>query len=120
MSHNGTHMMGFAFVSSAAEREYKKQPEAIQDTFGKALRVIQYHEKPENLPIEYLDSVGAGVVELKINGSPAYRCVYVTKYQNAVIILHTFVKTTEGVDQKAMAVARKRLKELKSELGIPA
>lgn len=107
-------ILRFAFVNDAAEREYKKLPEFIQDEFGKDLRKIQFAEKPSQ-PITYLDSVGAGVVELKINGSPAYRCVYVTKYMNAVVVLHSFEKTTNGTDKQAMKVMTQRLKELKAE-----
>jgi len=105
----------FAFVSDAAEREYKDLPEDIQDEFGKDLRRIQFGQDPE-LTIEHLNSVGAGVVELKINGSPAFRCVYVTKYLDTVVVLHSFTKTTNGVDQKAMKTAKQRLKDLKAEL----
>jgi len=105
----------FAFVNDAAEREYKKLPENIQDEFGKGLRRIQYGNDPE-LPISYLDNVGAGVIELKINGSPAYRCLYITKYIDTVIVLHSFTKTTNGVDQQAMNLATQRLKELKADL----
>lgn len=104
-------MKKFAFVSDAAEREYKALPDKIQDEFGKGLRYIQFGETPA-LPIEHLDSVGAGVIELKINGSPAYRCIYISKYQNTIVVLHSFTKTTNGVDQKAMALAKKRLKTL--------
>lgn len=108
-------MKRFAFVSDAAEREYKDLPEDIQDEFGKDLRRIQFGQDPE-LTIEHLNSVGAGVVELKINGSPAFRCVYVTKYLDTVVVLHSFTKTTNGVDQKAMKTAKQRLKDLKAEL----
>ena len=108
-------MKRFAFVSDAAEREYKDLPEYIQDEFGKDLRRIQYGQDPE-LTIEHLNSVGAGVVELKINGSPAFRCVYVTKYLDTVVVLHSFTKTTNGVDRKAMKIAEQRLKDLKAEL----
>jgi phage-related protein len=55
-------------------------------------------------------------VELIINGSPAFRCIYVAKYAGLVVVLHSFIKTTNGVDRKAMAVAQARLKELKIEL----
>ena len=109
-------MLEFAFCGDAAEREYKELPSSVQDDFGKAIRRIQYHEKPI-LPVTHLNSIGSGVMELKINGSPAYRCVYVTKYMGAVIVLHSFVKTTNGVDRKAMTVAESRLKELKAEVG---
>ena len=105
----------FAFINDAAEREYKKLPSAVQDDFGKDLRKIQFGEKPIK-PITYLDGIGAGVIELKINGSPAYRCVYVAKYMNTVIILHSFEKTTNNTDKKAMEVVKQRLKELKQQL----
>lgn len=108
-------MLKFAFVSDAAEREYKSFPEDIQDTFGKDLRRLQFGETPKQ-PIQPLGSIGAGVVELKINGHPAYRCVYVTKYMDAVIVLHSFEKTTNGVDRPAMKVATQRLKELLAQI----
>jgi phage-related protein len=110
-------MRQFAFINEAAEREYKDLPECIQDEFGKDLRRIQYGETP-SLPIKHLASVGAGVIELIINGSPAFRCLYVTKYEDTVIVIHSFTKTTNGVDQHAMKVAEQRLKALKAELGI--
>jgi phage-related protein len=110
-------MRQFAFINEAAEREFKDLPECIQDEFGKDLRRIQYGETP-SLPIKHLTSVGAGVVELIINGSPAFRCLYVTKYEDTVIVIHSFTKTTNGVDQHAMKVAEQRLKALKAELGI--
>lgn len=102
-------MKKFAFINDAAEREYKKLPDEIQDEFGKELRRIQYGQDPE-LPMEYLNSIGAGVIELKINGSPAFRCVYITKYMDAVIVLYSFTKTTNGVDRQAMKVAEQRLR----------
>ncbi len=57
-------MKRFAFISDAAEKEYKNLPDNIQDEFGKDLRRIQFGQDPE-LPIEYLNSVAAGVIELK-------------------------------------------------------
>lgn len=105
----------FAFVNDAAEREYKALPADVQDEFGKDLRRIQYGQSPE-LPIDYLDSIGIGVIELKINGSPAYRSIYVTKYLDTVIVLHSFRKTTNGVDRKAKRVAETRLKALMADV----
>jgi phage-related protein len=110
-----TKMKKFAFVNEAAEREYKDLPDKIQDEFGKDLRRIQFGEEPR-LSITHLDSVGAGVIELRKNGSPAFRCIYVAKYENTVIVLHAFAKTTNGVDRQAMKVAEQRLKELLAEI----
>ena len=57
-----------------------------------------------------------GVIELKINGSPAFRCVYIAKFENTVFVLHSFEKTTNEVDKKAMETLLDRYKELKIEL----
>jgi len=108
-------MLKFGFVNEAAKREYMDLPAGIQDTFGKDLRLIQFMEEPLS-PINYLKGIDVGVIELKINGRPAYRCVYVTKYMSTVFVLHSFVKTTNGVDRPAMKLAEARLKELKAEV----
>lgn len=109
-------MKKFAFVSPAAEREYKALPEEIQNEFGKDLRRIQFGQDPELSIKQLTESVGAGAIELIINGSPAYRCVYIAKYADMIVVLHAFVKTTNRTDRHAMAVAIDRLKELKTEL----
>jgi len=107
---------GFAFVSNAAEKEYKDLPDSVQDEFGKSLRYIQFGYDPL-LPVKNIgSSVGAGAIELIINGSPAFRCVYIVKYADTVFVLHSFTKTTNIVDRPAMEVAKKRLNELKKEL----
>lgn len=105
----------FAFVNDAAEREYKALPKDVQTQFGTSLRAVQDNKKPF-LQIDYLSDIGAGVIELKINGSPAFRCVYIAKYLDTVIVLHSFEKTTNGVDKQAMKTVEKRYKELQSEL----
>jgi len=42
--------------------------------------------------------------------------LYIAKYLETVIVLHSFTKTTNGVDRKAMNVAQARFKELKTIL----
>lgn len=108
-------MKRFAFVSEAATREYRDLPGWVQDEFGKDLMRVQYGGDPE-LAIKQLSSIGAGAIELIINGSPAFRCIYIAKYADTIFVLHSFVKTTNRTDRHAMAVAEDRLKELKSEL----
>ena len=108
-------MKNFAFANGAAKREYQDLPKEIQQQFGTSLRAIQNDKKPF-LPIQTLESIGAGVIELKINGSPAFRCVYIAKFLDAVVVLHSFEKTTNGVDRQAMKTVEKRYKELKAEI----
>jgi len=107
---------GFGFVSDAAEREYKEFSKETLQVFGTSLRAIQEGKRPF-IPITNIkESVGKGAFELKIQGSPAIRCVYVAKFEDTVFVLHTFEKTTDGVDKQAMQVAKQRYKELMAEL----
>jgi phage-related protein len=106
----------FAFVSEAAKREYMDLPKEIQTEFGISLRAVQENKKPFLDVTSLSSSVGPGTIELKINGSPAFRSVYIAKYENTVFVLHSFEKTTNGVDKQAMKTAKARYKELISEL----
>jgi phage-related protein len=102
-------MKQFEFVSHAAYRDYMDLPVDIRSQFGSDLNNVQAGEDPFS-EFKYLTSVGAGVIELIENGSPAYRAVYCAKYADTVFILHAFTKTTNGVDNKAMETARQRYK----------
>ncbi|MFO0130313.1 MAG: type II toxin-antitoxin system RelE/ParE family toxin, partial [Pseudanabaena sp.] len=46
----------------------------------------------------------------------AFRCVYIAKFLDTVVVLHSFEKTTNGVDRQAMKTIEKRYKELKAEI----
>lgn len=105
-----------SFVSAAARREFGKMPDEVQDDFTADLTALWQGRTPFRETRNISSSVGPGAIELKINGSPAYRCVYVAKFENRIYILHTFEKTAEGVDKQAMKVAKERYKLLKKEV----
>lgn len=111
-------LMKFAFVNAAARREYLDLPDEVKSEFGTSLRAVQENKKPF-LPITPLPGLGAGVIELKINGSPAFRCVYIAKHFDTVFVLHSFEKTTNGIDRQAMKTTLARYKELRAELRKP-
>lgn len=64
------------------------------------------------LRISHLTDVGSGVIELKRNGSPAYRCVYYSKLPGHIVVLHVTAKTTNGSDAQLKRTAKKRLKDV--------
>lgn len=99
------------FVSAAAERDFNDLPLNIRERFVLDLKAISVGSKPFS-KFESLTSIGSGVIELKKNGSPAYRCVYVAKSKDVVYVLHAFTKTTNGVDRKAMATVASRYSEI--------
>ncbi|WP_166115321.1 type II toxin-antitoxin system RelE/ParE family toxin [Pseudoalteromonas sp. Z9A5] len=105
-------MKKFAFTSAAAEREFRNLPQKIKSRFALDIKALCQDEKPFS-PIKPLSSIGPGVIELKINGKPAFRCIYIAKFNDCITILHSFKKTTNGVDRPAMEVAKLRYKEFK-------
>jgi phage-related protein len=80
----------FHFVNKRAYREYLDIPHAERDQFG--------------------------VIQLSINGSPAYRVVYSVKYANRLDILHSWAKTSNHLDRPAMDVIKIRYQEMLNEL----
>lgn len=64
------------------------------------------------LKISHLTDVSPGVIELKRNGRPAYRCVYYSKLPGHIVVLHVTAKTTNGSDAQLKRTASKRLKDV--------
>jgi len=58
-----------------------------------------------------LHGLGHGVRELKLNGRPAYRLVYVIR-GNVIHILHAFSKTSTGTDRKHESTIKLRYSNL--------
>jgi phage-related protein len=100
-------------ASIAATRTFKALPKDKQEVFAKALTDIMNGRPPamKPKPLKGLGKNKTGVLELKINGSPAYRVVYVIK-AGVLYLLHAFTKTTNGVDKRAMDTVVKRYKEI--------
>lgn len=94
---------------SAKKREFQVLPREAYIQFALQLEEKIALGKAPTMPITHL---GDGMIELKINGSPAYRCVYTLKKPGQVVVLNTFVKTTNGPDHHNIEKARKRLKSV--------
>lgn len=57
-------------------------------------------------------TVGAGVVELRVEAEGAFRVLYVAKFPEAVYVLHAFQKKTRRTRQADVEVAPKRFRDL--------
>jgi phage-related protein len=101
----------FKPVNAQAIKALKSLPEWVQAAFVHALDSVFYWVDP-GMSIAHLTVIGPGVVELRINGRPAYRCVYRSKAPGQVDLLHAFVKTCQGPDKKNMATTASRYKLL--------
>ena len=94
-----------------AEKEFRKLPRKIQERFALDVDALKNGKKPFSETTNIRESVGPGAIELKRNGRPAHRLVYVED-EDAIYILHAFEKTTNDVDKPAMKTAKIRYKEM--------
>ena len=107
---NETLIRTIEFVSKAAKKDfYEVPPRQVLITF---ITQLEGRLALNLTPTILFDNLGDGVIELKINGSPAYRCVYTMKKPGRVVVLHTFAKTTNGPDVKNVKLAKQRAKKL--------
>jgi phage-related protein len=111
-------MKELRFINKQSLKEFKALPDHIQKRFALDLNAVCQDRQPFSKFKHISDSVGIGAIELIENGRPAYRTIYVAKYNDTVYILHSFTKTTNGVDRKAMATAKKRYKAMMVEAKI--
>lgn len=109
-------MKEFRFVNKQSLKDFKGLPENIQKRFALDLNAICQGKEPFSKYKHISDSVGVGAIELIENGRPAYRTIYVAKFKNTVYVLHSFTKTANGVDRKAMATAKERYKTMMQEV----
>lgn len=109
-------MKEYRFINKQSLKEFKALPEHIQRRFALDLNAICQGKEPFSKFKHLTDSVGVGAIELIENGRPAYRTIYVAKFEDTVYILHSFTKTTNGVDRKAMDTANKRYKTMLAEI----
>ena len=59
-----------------------------------------------------MNSVGAGVREIRIRSGGAWRVLYVAKFTDAVYVLHAFGKKTPSTTQTDLELAAKRFAEV--------
>lgn len=97
------------FYSAGTKREFNSLPEEHQISFLHNLDMVANGMDP-TLKIDHLEVTGAGVIELKINGRPAFRCIYYNKLPGQVVVLHATEKTTNGTDRKILKLVKQRLK----------
>lgn len=88
----------------------KTFPEEARRSAGHQLGLIQAGlEPPDWKPME---SVGAGVREIRIRAETSYRVLYVAKFSEAVYVLHAFVKKTQKTSKKDLDLSADRYKAL--------
>jgi len=77
---------------------------------GHQLGLVQAGLEP--LDWKPMESVGAGVKEIRIRVETSYRVLYVAKFNEAVYVLHAFVKKTQKTSRQDIDLSAERYKAL--------
>jgi len=90
--------------------EVKAFSDDAKRSAGHQLGLVQAGLEP--LDWKPMESVGAGVKEIRIRVETSYRVLYVAKFNEAVYVLHAFVKKTQKTSRQDIDLSAERYKAL--------
>lgn len=88
----------------------KGYPINVRREIGYNLDKIQRGLEPSDW--KSMVSVGQGVKEIRIHEENEYRILYIAKFEEAIYILHTFIKKTQQTSKKEIEISKQRYLEL--------
>ncbi len=101
------------FYSDKVELETLEFPPGILANFLHIAEMIEEFGPALGLP--YTRAIGEGLFEIRAKGAEGIgRSFFCTIKDKEIIILHSFIKKSQKIPQRALATARKRLKDVKS------
>jgi phage-related protein len=94
----------------------KSWPKSMQWDFGNSLREMQ-NGRPARLQVRPMQSIGAGVFELKdADEKTWYRMVYLARIEDTIYVLDCFEKDTAKTERKDLHTAAARLSQVKQRI----
>jgi phage-related protein len=96
------------FLGSSRD-DLRDMPESVRHAIGVELMTVQMGGVPSDF--KPIPSVGAGAYEIRVrDAAGAFRTVYVTKFADAIYVLHAFQKKTQKTATVDLELARRRYK----------
>ena len=94
------------------------QKELLQLPAGFVARFLRYAERMElygpDLGMPHTWAMGGGLFELRLKAAEGIvRVFYCTLVGRRIVMLHQFIKKSEETPRKELAIARRRMKEVK-------
>jgi phage-related protein len=89
-------------------------PENARRHAGQYLRMVQRGEEPPDW--KPMPSIGLGVAEIRIHTGVEHRVFYVTKFREAIYVLHAFQKRTRKTAKTDIDLGKRRYAKLIREL----
>ena len=94
----------------SSRKELAAFPDDARREAGFQLRMVQTGQAPHDW--KPMQSVGPGVMEIRVHRGGEFRVLYVARYREAVYVLHCFRKRTKRTSQADLATARRRYDEV--------
>jgi phage-related protein len=88
----------------------RRFPQAARREIGYQLSLIQAGRSASDW--KPIPLVGAGVIEIRVHVEGEYRVFYVAKFEDAVYVLHVFIKKTRKPFPLDVELGKKRYREL--------
>lgn len=96
-----------------SRRQISDFPEEARQRAGFELWEVQQGNDPSDW--KPMPTVGAGVKEIRVHANGEYRVLYVAKFEEAVYVLHAFVKKTQRTPKQDLEIAGARFRGLVEE-----
>lgn len=95
------------------------QNEILDLPAGFLARFLRYTDRMElygpDLGMPHTRAMGEGLFELRLKAAEGItRVIYCTIIGKRIVMLHQFIKKTDKTPPKELAIARRRLKEIKN------
>ena len=98
-----------AWLGDSRER-LREASEETRAEAGYQLELIQRGRTPTDF--RPMPAVGQGVAEIRLHGDGEYRVFYVARFEEAVYVLHCFVKKSQATRQADIGLGKQRYSEL--------
>ena len=106
------------FWYPASKSSLDEFPIEVKQYFGYQLHLLQSGEAPDDFkPVKNLGKGISGVHELRYRDeNNIFRVAYVAKFQDAIVVLHSWQKKTQKTVQSDLDLIAKRYRDVRDEL----
>jgi len=100
------------YFNTRVQQDIEGWPVAIYADFLRLIQLMEHHGADLRMP--HSRSMGQGLFELRCKGAEGIgRAFYCTMVGREIVVLHGFIKKMQETPNKELALARKRLKEIR-------
>jgi phage-related protein len=101
------------YYNERVQREIYALPQGIRADYWRLIRLLETSGAKLRLP--HSKSMGSGLFALRPHGDEGIgRVFYCMQVGRRIVMLHSFMKKTQRTPERELRIARKRMKEIRS------